>query len=69
MKYRILVRIVNVNVQSLNWYIGPSGTVPWETEQEEEALKQYKNLLESNSAGNLTLVQMAPVNIEVSKES
>jgi hypothetical protein len=65
MKYRILIKLINVNVASLNWFTGSAGNTPWETEIEEEALVKYKELLNSHPVDNLTLVQVVPVNIEV----
>jgi hypothetical protein len=65
MNYRILIKTVNVNVASLKWFTGPSGNNPWETESEQEALEKYQELLNSNPSGNLTLVQIVPVNISV----
>jgi hypothetical protein len=65
MKYRILIKKVNINVDYLNWFTGPSGNTPWETESEQEALEKYQELLNANPSGNLTLVQIVPVNISV----
>jgi hypothetical protein len=65
MKYRILIKTVNVNVASLNWFTGSSGNTPWETEDEQEALTKYKELLTANPSGNLTLVQVVPMDTEV----
>ena len=66
MNYRILIRTVNVNVASLNWYTGAAGNTPWESDNEQEALQKYQELLSTNSSGNLALVQVVPVNISVS---
>jgi hypothetical protein len=65
MKYRILIKSVNVNVASLNWFTGSAGNMPWETEDEEEALAKYKELLNFHPIDNLNLVQVVPVTIEV----
>jgi hypothetical protein len=65
MKYRILIKSVNVNVASLNWFTGSAGNIPWETDEEQEALQKYQELLNGNPSGNLTLVQVVPVNIAV----
>lgn len=65
MKYRILIKTINVNVSNLNWYTGSAGKDPWETENEQEALTKYQELLKANAAGNLSLVQVVPVSIEV----
>jgi hypothetical protein len=65
MKYRILIKTVNVNVDSLNWFTGSSRATPWETDVEEEALQKYQELLNTNPSGNLTLIQVVPVNIAV----
>jgi len=65
MKYRILIKTVNVNVASLNWFTGSAGNAPWETEDEQEALQKYQELLNAHPSGNLALVQVVPVSIEV----
>jgi hypothetical protein len=65
MKYRILIKTVNVNVASLNWFNGPAGNTPWETDAENEALQKYQELLNAHPANHLTLVQMIPVNVAV----
>jgi hypothetical protein len=41
------------------------GLPPWETNVEEETLQKYQELLNTNPSGNLTLVQVVPVNIAV----
>jgi hypothetical protein len=68
MKYRILIKSVNVNVASLNWFTGSAGNAPWETEDEPEALSKYQELLASHPSGNLTLVQAIPVDIAVAAQ-
>jgi hypothetical protein len=65
MKYRILIKSVNTNVVSFNWFAGSTGNAPWETEDEQEALIKYQELLVSNSSGSLTLLQVVPVGIAV----
>ena len=67
MKYRILIKTVNVNIVSFNWFNGTAGNSPWETETEQEALQQYHELLKTNPHDNLTLVNVIPVDIEVSR--
>ena len=66
MKYRILIRSVNVNVASFNWFTGSAGSAPWETDVLQDALQKYQELLNANPSGGLTLVQVVPVNIAVS---
>jgi hypothetical protein len=66
MKYRVLIKSVNVNAASLNWFTGSAGNAPWETDAEQEALQKYQELLNVHPAGSLTLVQVIPVNIAVS---
>jgi hypothetical protein len=68
MKYRILIKSVNINVASLNWFTGSSGNAPWETEVEQDALTKYQELLTANPSGNLTLVRVVPVSIAVTAE-
>jgi hypothetical protein len=65
MKYRILIKSVNVNVAYLNWFTGSAGNTPWEADNEQDALLKYQELLNANPSGSLTLVQVIPVHIEV----
>ena len=65
MVFRILIKSVNVNVVSYNWYNGPAGNLPWETKNEAEALQKYQELLDSYSLSNLTLIQIVPVDISI----
>lgn len=67
MKYRILIRTVNINVVSHNWLL--TGVNPWETEDKQEALDKYQDLLDSYSSGDLTLIQVVPVNITLSTDT
>ena len=65
MKYRILIqKIVNTNQATLNWYM-ENGNVPWETEDETQALAKYKELLQKYSVGDLTLISPISVSIDV----
>ena len=66
MKYRILTRNVNINVISFNWL--SVGRNPWETEDRQEALGKYRELLDTHSSGDLTLVRVVPVNIAVASD-
>ena len=67
MKYRILIKAGNLNVSSLGWYSEFAAKGPvWETEDDKEAVQKYQKLLDTNSANNLTLVQIIPVDIVVS---
>jgi len=63
MKYRILIRSVNINIVSFNWLL--VGNSPWETEDKLVALEKFQELLKDHSFGNLTLVQAVPVDISV----
>jgi hypothetical protein len=67
MDYRILIRTVNVNVAGFDWFKGAAGPNPWETDDEQKALHQYQNLLKQHPAENLTLVQIVPVDIQVTR--
>ena len=67
MKYRILIKAGNTNAASFTWYSEFTTRGPvWETEDDKEAVQKYQKLLETNSANNLTLVQIIPVDIVVS---
>ena len=65
MPYRILIRSVNVNVVSFNWFGGLAGNALWETEDEEVALQQYRNLIRQHPVENITLVRIVPVDVQV----
>ena len=69
MKYRILIRTVNVNIFNFNWYIDENleEKLPWETEDERVALRKYRKLLNRYSAEDLTLLQVVSVSIHVKK--
>ena len=66
LNYRILIRNVNINIISFNWLL--VGKTPWETEDRQEALGKYHELLDSYSSSDLTLVQVVPVNISVTSD-
>ena len=67
MKYQILIKsFVNTNVAVLNWFLGSFGNTIWETENEQEAIQQYQDLLKIYPQDNLTLVNIIPVNVQVS---
>ena len=66
MKYRILIRNVNINIISFNWLL--VGKNPWETDDKQEAVDKFQELLDIYSSGDLTLVQVVPVSIVVTTE-
>jgi len=69
MKYRILIKnYTNTNVTNLSWFFGKAGNDPWETENKQEALDTYQELLNSHSHESLTLIQVIPVAVSVSAD-